>query len=365
VVYDEPVAQYVCRHGHEGCVDLSDGLPIRGKLVWKVDWPMRWAYERVAFEPAGEDHHAPTGSFSVGKRIVADVYSGGAPHSAIYSFVSMAGVSGKMSGSRGSAAIPANVLGLIEPVIARWLYVRRLPTQSFSIDLGAEPIQRLYDEWDRFVAKASAPDADEVETHVLEAARTTTAGEVDATDLPVSFRLLGSVADITQGSIPQLTRIVRAHLDGASSEAALPTDVSEFAELLRPRLDCALTWAETALAPESRTVVREEFNAAAWAELDELTRTGIRTLVDQLADSWDLAALTRLVYAVPKRVNGLPPDAAPTPELKALQRRFFIALYRLLCSTDTGPRLPTLMLSIGLDRVGELLGGAGERAALS
>ena len=24
-----------------------------GKLVWKVDWPMRWAFERVDFEPAG------------------------------------------------------------------------------------------------------------------------------------------------------------------------------------------------------------------------------------------------------------------------------------------------------------------------
>ncbi|MEZ5097832.1 MAG: hypothetical protein R2731_18195 [Nocardioides sp.] len=30
-----------------------------GKLVWKIDWPMRWAYERIDFEPAGADHSSP------------------------------------------------------------------------------------------------------------------------------------------------------------------------------------------------------------------------------------------------------------------------------------------------------------------
>jgi lysyl-tRNA synthetase class 1 len=56
-------------------------------------------------------------------------------------------------------------------------------------------------------------------------------------------------------------------------------------------------------------------------------------------------------------VHGLELDAPPTPEIKDAQRRFFIALYTLLVGSDTGPRLPTLFLSLGLDRVRELLGG--------
>ena len=56
-------------------------------------------------------------------------------------------------------------------------------------------------------------------------------------------------------------------------------------------------------------------------------------------------ALTTLVYA------------APSPELKKAQRAFFAALYQLLCSSDTGPRLPTLLLSIGPDRAHHLLDG--------
>ena len=52
---------------------------------------------------------------------------------------------------------------------------------------------------------------------------------------------------------------------------------------------------------------------------------------------------------------GLPLDVKPTPELRAAQRSFFALLYRLLVGRDTGPRLPTLLLAIGAERVRALL----------
>ncbi len=51
----------------------------RGKLVWKVDWPMRWAYEGVIFEPSGVDHSSPGSSFQVGGQIVG-IFGGKAAH---------------------------------------------------------------------------------------------------------------------------------------------------------------------------------------------------------------------------------------------------------------------------------------------
>ncbi len=59
---------------------------------------------------------------------------------------------------------------------------------------------------------------------------------------------------------------------------------------------------------------------------------------------------------MPKVRAGLAPDAKPTPELKAAQRAFFALLYRLLVGRDTGPRLPTLLLAVGADRVRKLVG---------
>ena len=100
-----------------------------------------------------------------------------------------------------------------------------------------------------------------------------------------------------------------------------------------------------------------EFNAEAWAGLDEQTRGGVKLLDERIDDAWSLEGLTTLVYAVPKLLQGLPEDAAPSPELKKAQRAFFAALYQLLCSSDTGPRLPTLLLSIGPDRAHHLLDG--------
>jgi lysyl-tRNA synthetase class 1 len=84
---------------------------------------------------------------------------------------------------------------------------------------------------------------------------------------------------------------------------------------------------------------------------------GVELLAEGLASDWSIEGLTTLVYAVPKTVHGLPADAEPSAELKAAQRAFFKAVYRLLVDAETGPRLPTLLLSIGQDRARRLLVG--------
>jgi lysyl-tRNA synthetase class 1 len=345
------IATYRCRCGHGGTMSLADGERISGKLVWKVDWPMRWAYEGVAFEPAGEDHHAPTGSFTVGKALVRDVFGATAPSSAVYSFVSLAGLGGKMSGSAGGAPIPATALEILEPAIVRWLYIRRLPAQSFAIDLSAKSVQKLYDEWDRFVAGACSPDASAADAAMHQLAVHTSAGEVANTPRPVSFRLLAAAADLTQGNREQIGRIVAQHLEGEPAPA-----VDALLEQLEPRLSCAIAYVQL-LPVEQRTTLRARFDTATWTQLDETTRTGIATLASEMTGVWSLDGLTALVYAIPKVMLGLPRDAPPSPELKAAQRAFFKALYQLLCASDTGPRLPTLLLSIGPDRARDLLVG--------
>jgi lysyl-tRNA synthetase class 1 len=350
--YEDGVATYRCRHGHEGTMSLADGEQISGKLVWKVDWPMRWAYEGVAFEPAGEDHHAPTGSFTVGSTLVREVFGGQPPHSAVYSFVSLAGMGGKMSGSAGGAPIPETALTVLEPAIVRWLYIRRLPSQSFAIDLSPKGVQKLYDEWDRFVAGALTADASAADATMYRLAVRTSAGHVAATQRRVSFRLLAAAADLTQGNRAQIGRIVSQHLDEPVAS------VDELLAELEPRLSCAIAYVEL-LEPEQRTTVRAGFDEPTWDTLDDATREGVATLARELDGAWTLDDLTALVYAIPKVMLGLPRDAAPNPELKAAQRTFFKALYQLLVASDTGPRLPTLMLSIGPERTRELLVGDG------
>lgn len=347
--YDGGIVTYRCQCGHAGRIDLADGAPISGKLVWKVDWPMRWVHEQVDFEPAGEDHHAPNSGIASGRVLVRDIFGGTAPYSFAYTFVGLAGGSSKMSGSAGGAAIPATALDVLEPPMLRWLYLRRPPSQTFTIDLSPRAVQRLYDEWDQFLQRAESPQASEVDTHTREMCLRTSAGPVDHSARRVSFRLLSSAADITQANPEQIDRVVRQHLDG---DSALP---DALLQELEPRLTCAINYATRLLPPTQRTIVRTGFHTAAWQELDERTRDGVRMLNERLDDAWTLDGLTRLVYAIPKVLQGLPEDATPNAELKKAQRAFFAALYQLLCSSDTGPRLPTLLLSIGREHAHRLL----------
>ncbi|PWI11300.1 hypothetical protein DIZ27_07970 [Streptomyces sp. NWU339] len=61
----------------------------------------------------------------------------------------------------------------------------------------------------------------------------------------------------------------------------------------------------------------------------------------------------------PQRKAGRPDDGGGRelpPESKTAQRSFFALLYHLLVGRDTGPRLPTLLLAVGQERVRTLLG---------
>jgi lysyl-tRNA synthetase class 1 len=60
---------------------------------------------------------------------------------------------------------------------------------------------------------------------------------------------------------------------------------------------------------------------------------------------------------VPKLARGLSLDDPPTDEVKADQKAFFGLLYHLLVDAERGPRLPTLILALGAERVRSLLGG--------
>jgi len=58
---------------------------------------------------------------------------------------------------------------------------------------------------------------------------------------------------------------------------------------------------------------------------------------------------------VPKLQLGLDFDAKPSEEIKQGQRDFFASLYTMLIDSETGPRLPTLLLSVGKTRIRQLL----------
>ncbi len=320
----------------------------RGKLVWKVDWPMRWAYEGVVFEPSGVDHSSPGSSFQVGGQIVGSIFGGKQPIGPMYAFVGISGMA-KMSSSKGGVPTPGDALKIMEPQILRWLYARRRPNQSFKIAFDQE-IQRLYDEWDKLEGKVADGSALPADVAAHSRAVGTAAGELPKTPRPMPYRTLASVADITAGAEDQTLRIL-SELD--------PADPLSSLDEVRPRLDRAEAWINTQVPADQRTVVRKEADTELIKSLDDQGRASLRLLLDGLDSHWSLDGLTHLVYGVPKVQAGFSADATPKElpaEIKVAQRTFFALLYHLLVGRDTGPRLPTLLLAVGQERVRKLLG---------
>ena len=234
----------------------------------------------------------------------------------------------------------------MEAPLLRWLYARRRPNQSFKIAFDQE-IQRLYDEWDALERKV--------------ARRHGRAGGRGGVHPGRRHRRRPAAAHAAPAAVPD-ARLDRRHHDRATTSrrcascatSTRPTRSPSLDEA-RPRLDCAQHWVTTQVPAEQRTHVRAEPDVAAARLADDAQRESLRLLLDGLDAHWSLDGLTTLVYGVPKTQLGLPLDAKPTPELKVAQRAFFALLYQLLVGRDTGPRLPTLLLAVGADRVRKLL----------
>ena len=174
----------------------------------------------------------------------------------------------------------------------------------------------------------------------------TAEGPLPVTPRPLSFRTLASVADITAGHHEQILRILR--------DLTMPDPVAALDEV-RPRLDCAQAWVAGYVAPADRTQVREQPDTVRLAALTGEERGALKILTERMGEDWSLDGLTTLLYGIPKLLRSLPLSAPPTPDLKAGQRSFFILLYQLLIGKETGPRLPTLLLALGQDRIRALL----------
>jgi lysyl-tRNA synthetase class 1 len=345
--YDDETTElsYTCVCSHHETVRLSGPSAFnRGKLVWKVDWPMRWAHKGVMFEPSGVDHQSPGSSFMVGRQLVREIFGAEPPVGPMYAFVGISGMA-KMSSSKGGVPTAEDALRIMEPQLLRWLYARRRPSQAFNISFDQE-ISRTYDEWDALERRITSGAPAPVDEAIHSRAVGTASGELPTTPRRLPFRTLASVVDITTGHEEQTLRILR--------DFTIEDPISSL-DQVRPRLDKAEAWVTTHVEDDQRTKVRTEPDVETLAALGDADCQAIKLLVDGLEEHWSLDGLTTLVYAVPKIQAGLPPDAKPTPELKAAQRQFFALLYKLLVGRDTGPRLPTLLLAVGADRVRELL----------
>ncbi|MBQ1217274.1 MAG: lysine--tRNA ligase [Clostridia bacterium] len=325
-------AEYECACGHHGSFDFETDFNC--KLGWKIDWPMRWMYEGVDFEPGGKDHASLNGSYDTSKDISKKIFGYDAPMFQGYEFIGIKGTTGKMSGSSGLNLTPETLLKLYQPEVILWLYSKTEPLKAFDFCFD-DGILRQYFEYDRMLNEVREGKANDYTKSIME--NTTVAGREPVT-VPMSLLVqLGSVVDF---NIPMLETVFE--------KIGSDYKYEQFAD----RLERAKFWLEQC-APEQMNRLRPFRNWDVYETLTAEEKQEIALLHEYLSKpGYTLDDLNAELYAIPKRVYS---DLADEKALKGVQGAFFKNVYRLLIDKERGPRLYLFLFAIDAEKYLPLL----------
>jgi len=313
--------------GREETIDLRETGG--AKLFWRVDWPMRWAFEGVDFEPAGKDHHSEGGSFDTAERIVREVYGAQPPVSFQYDFIGIKGRGGKISSSTGEVVSLRDVLEIYQPEVIRYLFAGTRPNSEFAISFDLDVIKN-YEDYDRteriyFGEESVSEKRVEKERRVYELSQVD--GVPERMPFQMSFRHLCSIVQIHGGDADRVLEALADESDGAPVEH------------LRARVRCAWSWTQT-YAPESyRFRLKEPADEPVLiGEAERVVLTRFRQELAARFENLEEKTLSELIYTVANE-HGMEP------------KQFFQLLYRVLIGKERGPRLAGFLLNIGRQRV--------------
>ncbi len=323
-------AKYVCKCGHEGEHDFTKDFNC--KLAWKIDWPMRWKYEQVDFEPGGKDHASPGGSYDTSKVIARKIFNYEAPLFQGYEFIGIKGTTGKMSGSTGLNLTPETLLHIYQPEVILWLYAKSEPNKAFDFCFD-DGILRQYFEFDKQYNSFIDGTADE---YIQDIMNSCLMFDEKIKTVPMSHLVqLGSIVDFNVEM-----------LETVFEKIGTPYKYEDFKE----RLGLAKYWLENC-SPENVNRLCPVRNWPVYNELDEKEKKAVEMLYQYLSgNEYTLDELNKELYEIPKRIYGYEAE-----NLKALQGTFFKDVYRLLLNKEKGPRLYLFLYAIEKDKFLSLL----------
>lgn len=327
---DNTVAEYECECGHKGTHDFKTDFNC--KLAWKIDWPMRWRYEGVDFEPAGKDHASPGGSYDNSGVISKKIFNYETPTYQGYEFIGIKGVAGKMSGSSGLNLTPETLLNIYEPEIILWLYSKTDPKKAFDFCFD-DGILRQYFEFDKMYNDYKEGKANEHNQTVMEFSL------IEGREIKtVPMGLLVQLGSIVDFNVPMMETVFE--------KIGTPYKYEDFAQ----RLELAKYWLYQC-APESANKLRDYRDFDLYNTLSEEEKKEIALLYDYIkAGEYDLDSLNTKLYDIPKEVFGYDVE-----NLKQIQGKFFKNVYKLLISKERGPRLYLFLYAIDRERFMHLL----------
>jgi lysyl-tRNA synthetase class 1 len=319
---------HACQHAEK--IDLRTSGA--AKLLWRVDWPMRWNVEKVDFEPGGKDHSTAGGSFDTAKQIVAKVWNREAPQYLMYDFIRIKGRGGKISSSKGEVVTLEDCLRIYEPEMVRWIFASYRPGVEFAISFDLDVI-KYYEDFDRLERRYFGQEPVE-EDQKAQMQRVYELSMLDAapTSMPFqpAFRHLTTVLQIYLYDFEKTKGHYEPHLKTAEDRKRFET-----------RFHCAVNWLSEHAPEDFKFRLLEK---QALPPMSEPVRAAMKSLSIWLGTrtSFDEETVQTEVFRVAKE-GGL--ESAD----------FFKAMYLALIGKEKGPKLGPFILIAGPEKVASLI----------
>jgi lysyl-tRNA synthetase class 1 len=305
------------------------------KLLWRVDWPMRWAHEGVDFEPGGKDHSSQGGSYDTAVEIVKEVWHREAPTYVQYDFVIAKGVGAKLSSSSGNLLTLGETLEIYEPNIIRWIFASRKPNLDFAIAFDLDVI-KAYDDFDRCERFAYGIEEGEekkvrYERRIYEFSCIERVFPRDYSNPQAQFpfRHLCNILQIHQGDLEKAKEFYQSQIKTQQEESRF------YARAKR-----AWKWI-TEFAPEEFKFTLQEIPSHR-PQFAQPIKELVQLLKEDGVANWTEETLASRTFEIMKR-NQVEPKA------------FFQDVYRVLVNKPNGPKLASFLLAIGPRRSAEIL----------
>jgi len=310
------------------------------KLLWRVDWPMRWAKEGVDFEPGGKDHSSPGGSYETGTHIVREIWKKEPPFYVQYDFVLVKGGGAKLSSSSGQLITLQEALAIYEPSVLRWIFASRKPNIDFSIAFDLDVI-KAYDDFDRTTRVAlRQEEADDrkfgYEKRIYELSITS--------DYPAPEAQ--SAASFPQFGFRHLCNILQIHegnLEKTVAHYASTFQSEHDGKRLLARATRAWTWLTQFAPPEFQFRIRDISGSVPKSQFPEATQKLVAILARPDVEKMSEEALHSEIYNNVIKAQGIEPKA------------FFQEVYTLLINKAQGPKLAAFLLAMGTKRAAALI----------
>lgn len=293
--------------GFEGKTSpFSDENGIKGKMPWKVEWPVKWMAIGVTVEGAGKDHMSSGGSHDLAKLVCKRVLNYPVPYSIPYEFFLVGGK--KMSSSKGRGYSASAVVELLPPEVLRFLMVKTRINQAINFDPEeAETIPKLFDEYQEYAEHYFEDKKDDY-------ARAFELSQVGQIKKPPSIRF------------SKLTQLVQMP---NGEEEIKKENAEEWAQY-------AKIWVERFAPEKDKFLVQKELPDILSLTSDQKGYLGL--LSEKLEDKMQTEKIQEIVYSLSKEEN-----------IKSLDA--FKAIYISLLGKDHGPRAADLIASLDLDFV--------------